>query len=1050
MSSNLFPKSSLNGVGDFNQKSIMSLVNGLIKENYTTWSKPSSWPTLPTVSTSTQQISMSVAVYPTGHYLAFNCAGNYTVNWGDGSASQNYTSGSQSNYTYVYANIPGSPTSDGYKIVTIIITPQSGQNLTSFNCNVKNSTTGLSAYDTQILDLSISMPFGTTITIGGATVFHRSLQRVQITSSAITSLTSFFAGCTGLVTYTINSSANITSMNSFCSGCYNLTFANSFPSQYVTDCGSAFANCYSLVSTGTFKLDSCTNASSMFSSCRKLIYSPTWYFPVCTNFSSMFTTSYSLITAPNYYMPLVTNISSMFSNCQSLKYLPALKMPSVTNMSSFANNCYSLLYVPNFYAPAVTTLNSAFSACGAVKSCYFVFPPTVTDYTNLFLSSVSLTYVPPFTATNATTFSSSFANCYNLTSLTITGSTKAASFNQLALNCSALTSATIDMTGCTDATSAFSGCVQLTSLNITMNNALWMISSTNNNWTTKTIVLSPSGKDAYVGQSTGWIGRLNWNSSAGKWVYCETFTGVAQNTNNLAVTSDGYVFSGVTSTATLYQSKIQANGGLATPTTYTVAANPYIVAAPNGNFIYAFSQSGGNLYYINKSLASNTLLSTGNTMLGGVVSTDNAFLYISTGSGNSLITYTINQSTGAPSGPVTISGLNNPQQMAISPDNNHLYVSNYGASALLVYTRNTVTGVLTLSQTVALTGACNQPVISSDGAFVYVPQTANNILSVFSRNTSTGILTALTTYQLPASPTQIALSPDGAYLHIVCYFSSGTMGVVGSFPRSSSTGLLTSPPSCLNTIASMLGSCGKLTTVPAINLSGVSNTAPTPFASTENSINTNNVYGQLNSISVNAEKQTTASLNNFISRLQRPFNGIGNTLTMSNNPGYGSGSLTGATWTTNSLTVTCTSTAALQVGTAIWGASLNHAVNASWTFNTGSNTVTFSGGTTRINGNRIAFANLTGVTGIGINYPYYIVNATGSSFQLAYSAGGTPIAFDTGGTSTSAFFEVLVTGITNSTTLTISDYPFNTGSSTSLSYVACRYTFAYMNGWIIA
>ena len=69
-----------------------------------------------------------------------------------------------------------------YKIATVTITPQAGQNLTTVNLFVKNTTTGLQAYSTGWLELAIAGSNITTLTISSssAIISHGYLESVNI------------------------------------------------------------------------------------------------------------------------------------------------------------------------------------------------------------------------------------------------------------------------------------------------------------------------------------------------------------------------------------------------------------------------------------------------------------------------------------------------------------------------------------------------------------------------------------------------------------------------------------------------------------------------------------------------------------------------------------------------------------------------------------------------------------------------------------------------------------------------------------------------------
>lgn len=95
----------------------------------------------------------------------------------------------------------GSATLLPYRVAIITITPQTGQNLTVVNFQAKNTQTGLQAYSTGWLDLSISVPnvTGSNFTFGGTSVVHRLVERVTLVAyGALTNMSSMFYGCTSL------------------------------------------------------------------------------------------------------------------------------------------------------------------------------------------------------------------------------------------------------------------------------------------------------------------------------------------------------------------------------------------------------------------------------------------------------------------------------------------------------------------------------------------------------------------------------------------------------------------------------------------------------------------------------------------------------------------------------------------------------------------------------------------------------------------------------------------------------------------------------------
>ena len=89
------------------------------------------------VNSGDQKVVILAAVFEESNFVAVQCQGNYTVNWGDGTVT-NYSSNTIAYYQYDwnYSGFSGTTTSRGYKQTIITITPQAGQNLTLVRLNI--------------------------------------------------------------------------------------------------------------------------------------------------------------------------------------------------------------------------------------------------------------------------------------------------------------------------------------------------------------------------------------------------------------------------------------------------------------------------------------------------------------------------------------------------------------------------------------------------------------------------------------------------------------------------------------------------------------------------------------------------------------------------------------------------------------------------------------------------------------------------------------------------------------------------------------------------
>ena len=91
---------------------------------YTPYSRPSDWPSLPSVGPTDQKFAgVYMVVNNSSNFITMRVttsSGTATIDWGDGSATVTATSGTTYQYNYNYASVSGSPTTRGYKCVVEI------------------------------------------------------------------------------------------------------------------------------------------------------------------------------------------------------------------------------------------------------------------------------------------------------------------------------------------------------------------------------------------------------------------------------------------------------------------------------------------------------------------------------------------------------------------------------------------------------------------------------------------------------------------------------------------------------------------------------------------------------------------------------------------------------------------------------------------------------------------------------------------------------------------------------------------------------------------
>jgi surface protein len=401
--------------------------------------RPADWLALPTVNDGDQKFVGLHAVYDhESNFVAVNCAGAYTVDWGDG-VVEDIATGVQANHNYVYSALSsGTLSTRGYRQAVVTITPQAGQNLTTVNLFVKHNQSGLNSLGTVTGWLDIRMAGSLVSSLGlsdsfGTIVRHRMLEQFEYVGTSaiatcankfhscsnlrsvigtawtgsVTNMTSMFNACSSLQTVPLFNTAAVTLMNSTFTGCSLLQTVPLFNTAGVTDMGSMFNGCSSLQTVPLFNTVAVTVMSSMFNACSSLQTVPLFNTAAVTLMNSMFNTCHSLQTVPLFNTAAVTNMSSMFETCRSLQTVPLFNTAAVTLMTSMLSNCHSLQTVPLFNTASVTNMNTMFNGCSSLQTVPLFNTASVTSMTSMFNSCPSLRVG----ALSGTNVSISYASC---------------------------------------------------------------------------------------------------------------------------------------------------------------------------------------------------------------------------------------------------------------------------------------------------------------------------------------------------------------------------------------------------------------------------------------------------------------------------------------------------------------------------------------------------------------------------------------------------------------------------------------------------------------
>jgi hypothetical protein len=452
----------------------------------------------PVISSAEQKIALLVFISnDSSNFLAFTVAGNYTVDWGDGTSPQNVSSGTAAQYSYNFATFDptnSTLTSDGFKQAWVIITPQGGANITSVNLQTRHSSMLAANYYSQpIHEIYLSAPNLTSLTIGAisdSTVYPRycryinfintgaltsfsnllyrmySLLLVDVgTTAAVTNMSGMFAFCWSLLDVRFSSNANLSgllNLSTMFYDCRSLSVAPLFNTAAVTNMSTMFYQCYSLESVPLYDTRSCTTMSQMFQVCYALKTVPLFNTVRVTDMSSMFTNCHSLVSVPLFNTVAVTQMSSMFTNCYVLETVPLFNTITATNMAAMFTNCYALQNVPAFNAANVLSMDGMFNGCYSLINVGLMNTVKVTNMSTMFSSCISLKTVPLFNTVAVTSMGTMFLNCHSLVTVPLFNTSAVTSTGGMFRNCYSLSSVPLFNTAnVTTFDSMFLGCYAL-------------------------------------------------------------------------------------------------------------------------------------------------------------------------------------------------------------------------------------------------------------------------------------------------------------------------------------------------------------------------------------------------------------------------------------------------------------------------------------------------------------------------------------------------------------------------------------------------------------
>lgn len=287
--------------------------------NTSSYVRPADWLTLPIVVSGEQKVVLLHAVFDhDSNFCAFQCASNYTVDWGDGT-SNNYAANVSAFkvFDYNYAGFIGTECTRGYRQAIVTITPQATFNLTKLDLNIKYSASLANGLANQWLDIKMAGVNFNILSISSTISQSKWLEQFDfIGTNAIPSLNGCFRNAVSLKKVVNLYSNNVTVFQEMFSGCSSLT---TLPTLNIS---SIFTILEFIQSTSVQKASFMTSIS------------PT----VIANSGRLFYLANGLIEVPLIDTSATTTLGFYFSSCNNLKVIPLLNTSNNTSLSQFASN----------------------------------------------------------------------------------------------------------------------------------------------------------------------------------------------------------------------------------------------------------------------------------------------------------------------------------------------------------------------------------------------------------------------------------------------------------------------------------------------------------------------------------------------------------------------------------------------------------------------------------------------------------------------------------------------------------------------------------------
>ena len=418
-------------------------------EGPSTWTRPSYWLDMPTITSGEHRCAFLMAVpsgYDMNNYVQFQCIGlgsnyrntDFRVDFGDGNTYSHSSYHSQHStpaestfdHEFDFDTLPASTQFEHEGTLyrqSLITIEANASGLKIFGWKgFKNYTGGHRSASYYFLDININLPSGENIggNVYGYNRYLPLLEKAKINTPKVTSLAYVLTDAYRLRSVEFGPFDNLTNIKGLLQSSESLTEVPQLDTSNVTDAQNFLYNSAIRHYRNEYDFSSATKINSLFQECKHL---KTAHIAIPNNsnidYQYLFSSCRKLITVSGAWSYATVNTNAAryaFNNCHALVNVPDINMSGLSNAEYMFYHCYSLRKTPRLLMPNLTNGKNMFASCKSLKFVHIedLSSPSANRYESMFNACTDLRKVKignfKLNCSEAGGLNNMFTSCYNL------------------------------------------------------------------------------------------------------------------------------------------------------------------------------------------------------------------------------------------------------------------------------------------------------------------------------------------------------------------------------------------------------------------------------------------------------------------------------------------------------------------------------------------------------------------------------------------------------------------------------------------------------------